>query len=42
LVSFVSGGTPQIAIEFARRVVPSNVKPSFEEVEEAMRQVKGS
>ncbi|RMG58893.1 MAG: flagellar motor stator protein MotA, partial [Deltaproteobacteria bacterium] len=33
LVSFVSGGTPQIAIEFARRVVPSNVKPSFEEVE---------
>ncbi len=40
LVSFVSGGTPQIAIEFGRRVIPSNVKPTFEEVEEAMRQVK--
>lgn len=41
LVSFVSGGTPQIAIEFARRVIPSKVKPSFEEVEEAMREGSG-
>lgn len=40
LVSFVGGTAPQIAVEFGRRVVPSVVKPSFVEVEEAMRQLK--
>lgn len=37
LVAFVGGAAPQIAVEFARRVVPSVVKPSFLEVEEAIR-----
>lgn len=37
LVSFVGGAAPQIAVEYARRVVPSGAKPSFSELEEAMR-----
>ncbi|MFQ3573097.1 MAG: flagellar motor stator protein MotA [Thermodesulfovibrionales bacterium] len=37
LVAFVGGAAPQIAVEFARRVVPSVVKPTFLEVEEAIR-----
>lgn len=37
LVAFVGGAAPQIAVEFARRVVPAVVKPSFLEVEEAIR-----
>lgn len=37
LVAFVGGAAPQIAVEFARRVVPAVVKPNFLEVEEAIR-----
>lgn len=37
LVSFVGGAAPQIAVEYARRVVPSGVKPGFTELEEALR-----
>ena len=40
LVGFVGGAAPQIAVEFGRRVIPSNVKPTFMEVEEAIRQLK--
>jgi len=40
LVAFVGGAAPQIAVEFGRRVIPGNVKPSFIEVEEAIRQLK--
>ena len=40
LVGFVGGAAPQIAVEFGRRVIPANVKPSFIEVEEAIRQLK--
>jgi chemotaxis protein MotA len=40
LVAFVGGAAPQISVEFARRVIPANVKPSFLEVEEAVRQLK--
>lgn len=40
LVSFVGGAAPQIAVEFGRRVIPGNVKPSFLEVEEALRGIK--
>lgn len=40
IVAFVGGAAPQIAVEFARRVVPAVVKPSFAEVEEALRQLK--
>lgn len=40
LVAFVSGAAPQIAVEFGRRVIPNNVKPTFTEVEEAIRKFK--
>ena len=37
LVSFVGGAAPQIAVEFARRVIPSGDKPGFTELEESIR-----
>lgn len=40
LVAFVGGAAPQIAVEFGRRVIPGNVKPTFIEVEEAIRELK--
>jgi len=40
IIAFVGGAAPQIAVEFARRVVPGHVKPSFPEVEEAIRALK--
>jgi chemotaxis protein MotA len=40
LVSFLGGSAPKVAVEFGRRVVPSNVQPSFMELEEAMRKKK--
>lgn len=41
LVAYAGGVPPQIAIEFGRRVVPGHVKPSFLEVEESFRQLRG-
>lgn len=40
LVAFVGGAAPQIAVEFGRRVIPGNVKPTFIEVEEAIRELR--
>jgi chemotaxis protein MotA len=40
LVAFVGGAAPQIAVEFGRRVIPGSVKPTFVEVEEAIRGLK--
>jgi len=40
LVGFVGGAAPQIAVEFGRRVIPGNVKPTFIEVEERIRELK--
>lgn len=40
LISFLGGSAPKVAVEFGRRVVPTNVQPSFLELEEAMRQKK--
>jgi len=37
LVAFVGGSAPQIAVEFGRRVVPAADRPSFAELEDAMR-----
>ncbi len=36
LVSFVGGAAPQVAVEFARRVIPSGDKPTFNELEDAI------
>ena len=40
IIAFVSGAAPQVAVEFGRRVVPANAKPTFVEVEEALRRIK--
>ncbi len=37
LVSFVGGAAPQVAIEFGRRAIPGKEKPSFNELEKAVR-----
>lgn len=37
LVSFVGGAAPQIAVEFARRAIPSKEKPTFNELEQEIR-----
>jgi len=37
LVSFVGGSAPQMAVEFGRRAIPGNERPSFEELENRIR-----
>lgn len=37
LVSFVGGSAPQMAVEFGRRAIPGKDKPSFSELEAALR-----
>jgi len=37
LSAFLKGNSPPTAIEFARRAVPSHVRPSFQELEKAYR-----
>lgn len=40
IIAFVSNPSPQLAIEFARRVVPSGMRPTFLELEEVIRAAK--
>jgi chemotaxis protein MotA len=37
IISFVKGSPPIMAVEFARRSIPSHVRPSFKQVENACR-----
>jgi len=37
IVHFIGGGAPQIAVEFARRNISPNLRPSFEELENLIR-----
>ncbi len=37
LVAFVGGAAPQMAVEFARRAIPGNEKPTFDELEKTVR-----
>lgn len=39
IVAFVGGSAPQIAVEFGRRAIPGDDKPSFAELEKAVRSV---
>lgn len=39
LVSFVGGSAPQIAVEFGRRAIPGDDKPTFAELEKMIRSV---
>ena len=36
LLAHVSGNAPAISVEFARKLIPSGVRPTFKEVEEAL------
>ena len=41
LLAFIGGGTaPKVAVEFGRRLIPANVKPSFVELEDLLRKKK--
>jgi chemotaxis protein MotA len=40
IVAYAKGNAPIIVVEFARRVIYSNVRPSFAEVEDAVRGTK--
>ena len=41
LLAFIGGGAaPKVAVEFGRRVIPATTKPSFLEMEEALREAK--
>lgn len=40
LVSFAGGAPPQVALEFARKTIPSNCRPTSEELEEIVKEAK--
>lgn len=40
LVSFAGGAPPQVALEFARKTIPSEFRPSAEELEEIIKEAK--
>jgi chemotaxis protein MotA len=40
LLSFVNTPSPQVAIEFARRVIPEDLRPSFLELEALIKKAK--
>ncbi len=40
LLSFIGGAAPKVAVEFGRRVIPTEARPTFADVEEAFRQAK--
>ena len=40
LVSFAGGAPPQVALEFARKTIPSDFRPSGEELEEILKNAK--
>ena len=40
LVSFAGGAPPQVALEFARKTIPSDMRPTSEELENLMKDAK--
>jgi chemotaxis protein MotA len=37
VIAFVKGSAPVLAVEFARRSIPGELRPSFQQVEKACR-----
>jgi chemotaxis protein MotA len=37
LIAFLKGSSPMVALEFARRIVPGPVRPTFQELENACK-----
>jgi len=42
LVSFAGGSPPAVALEFARKTIPGNMRPTSEEMEQLMKDAKGA
>lgn len=40
VISFIKGSAPLLAVEFARRTIPHEVRPSFKEMESAIKSAK--
>jgi chemotaxis protein MotA len=40
LVSFAGGAPPQVALEFARKTIPADMRPTSEELEELLKEAK--
>jgi chemotaxis protein MotA len=40
IVSFIGGGAPAMAVEFARRTIPPHMRPSFSELEAKLKERK--
>jgi chemotaxis protein MotA len=40
LVSFAGGAPPQVALEFARKTIPSIMRPTSEELEQILKEAK--
>jgi len=40
LVSFAGGAPPQVALEFARKTIPSDFRPTAEELEQIIKDAK--
>ena len=41
IVAYAKGNAPMVVVEFARRVIASDVRPTFDELERAVRTLKG-
>lgn len=39
LIAFLNGAAPQVAVEFARKFLPHNVQPTFQELEEKLNEL---
>ncbi len=40
IVAYAKGNAPMIVVEFSRRVIPHGMRPSFAEIETAMRELR--
>ena len=39
IVSFLSGAAPQVAVEFGRKILPHDIQPTFQELEESLNEL---
>ena len=42
MIAYVRGAAPILAVEFSRRSIPAEVRPSFKEMEDACRGEKAA
>jgi chemotaxis protein MotA len=42
IVAYAKGNAPMVVVEFARRVITGDVRPSFQEVEQAVKALKNA